>query len=278
MPELPEVETVVRSLRPQVVGWTLGAAQTGPHRLRAPLDQRALAALAGRPVVGIERLGKYLLFRLGDDAPLILSHLGMTGRYAIAAPDAPLEPHTHLRVALSRPGEPPRQLRYSDPRRFGLVVVRPPGALPEELRDLGPDPLGDAFTPAGLYESLHGTERPLKSALLDQALVAGLGNIYVAEALHRAGLRPTRRASTVSRAAAASLHQAIRDILLAAVERRGTTLSDGGYVDAEGRAGDNAAHLAVYAREGQPCPRCSGTVRRIVQAQRSTFYCPGCQR
>lgn len=282
MPELPEVETVARSLRPLVVGWTIADAAVGPHHLRAPLDGTALAALRGHRVGAIDRIGKYLLFRLeppqGSAPRLLLSHLGMTGRYEVRPRDAEAATHTHVRVDLQQ-GAAHQQLRYIDPRRFGCVVVhdRPAADIPE-LQALGPDPLSAAFTAAHFTAALRQTERPLKSALLDQGLVAGLGNIYVVESLHQARLLPERRASSLRKAEAQRLHQVIIEVLEAAVLRRGTTLADGGYVDAAGQAGDNAAHLHVYAREGQPCHRCSKTIQRVVQAQRSTFFCPGCQR
>lgn len=277
MPELPEVETVARSLRPHLLGRSVTGLWHSGLSLRAPLDDRALRGLRGLTFQAVDRVGKYLLFRFAQTpAPLLLGHLGMTGRLLVCPEGAPLAPHTHLRAALGQD----RELRYVDPRRFGVLRVVPPGETPEEIADLGPDPLGADFTVAYLREALRATRRPLKVALLDQRLVAGLGNIYVAEALFRAGLSPLRPAPPrgLSSAAAARLHGAIQEVLRQGIERRGTTLSDGGYVDAEGMEGDNLAALFVYGREGQGCRRCEGIIVRHVQAQRSSFYCPKCQR
>lgn len=289
MPELPEVETVVRSLRPRLLGQTLTQTWTGPLALRQPIDHRAsrlaidpvaLSTLHGASFQQIDRVGKYLLFHFSNGRVLV-SHLGMTGRYLVVAQKAPIEPHTHLRfrLASSAPGparSPAEELRYVDPRRFGLAVLREAGHLPE-IERLGPDPLGPAFTIEHLHAAMQ-SRRDLKSLLLDQERVAGLGNIYVAEALFLAGLRPNRPGDRLTRPAAARLHAAIVDTLTAAIARRGTTLSDGGYIDAEGQSGDNQHHLKVYSRDGQPCHTCGVTIRRIVQAQRSSFYCPTCQR
>jgi formamidopyrimidine-DNA glycosylase len=273
MPELPEVETFARSLRPHVVGRVLADVWGSGLPLRQPVDLAALRAQRGARVDAIERTGKYLLFRMSSGKVLI-GHLGMSGYYLISGRRSEPPPHTHLRLTFED-GED--ELRYVDPRRFGSVVLSEPAEV-AGLLGLGPDPLGAGFTAEGLHAALRATRRDLKSLLLDQSVVAGLGNIYVVEALFQAGLRPTRRSDTVSRPAAARLHEAIGAVLSAAVERRGTTLSDGGYVDAMGQQGENQHHLAVYDRGGQPCRRCGTPVRRIVQGQRSTYFCPRCQR
>jgi formamidopyrimidine-DNA glycosylase len=170
------------------------------------------------------------------------------------------------------------ELRYVDPRRFGVFVAYRPGEVERspELSVLGLDPLGDEFTPAALAGAMEGCGRAIKDFLLDQSRVAGLGNIYAAEALFHAGISPRRRANQVGPVRTARLHAAVRDVLLRGVENRGTSLRD--YVDAEGASGGNQHHLAVYGREGEPCRTCGTVVRRLVQGARSTFYCPACQR
>lgn len=273
MPELPEVETFARSLRPHVVGRTLADVWGSGLALRQPVNLAALRGLRGARFVAIDRVGKYLLFRTSGEKMLI-GHLGMSGCFLIMGRCEDPPAHTHLRLTFTD-GED--ELRYVDPRRFGAVVVCAPQEV-EGLLGLGPDPLGPGFTAEGLHAALRASRRDLKALLLDQSVVAGLGNIYVAESLFQAGLRPTRRGEAVSRPQAVRLHEAIRSVLSAAVSHRGTTLSDGGYVDAMGQQGENQHHLAVYDRGGQPCRSCGAEVRRIVQAQRSTYYCPTCQR
>lgn len=273
MPELPEVETVARSLRPAVLGKVLKEVWWSGLALRQPVDLPALRRQRGSRIEALDRIGKNLLFRLSSGR-VLLAHLGMSGHFLLAAPGEPAAPHTHLRFRLAGCSY---ELRYLDPRRFGCAVLRRAGEIPE-LDALGPDPLTERFTPAYLAGALAGSRRDLKALLLDQGVVAGLGNIYVAEALFHAGLRPTRRADTVPRRQVPELHRAIVSVLLQAVERRGTTLSDSGYVDAAGRQGDNREHLRVYGRGGAPCHACGAPIARRVQGQRSSFYCPRCQR
>jgi formamidopyrimidine-DNA glycosylase len=273
MPELPEVETFARSLHPHVVGQVLAEIWGSGVPLRRPVDLAALRAQRGARILSLTRTGKYLLFHLSSERVLV-SHLGMSGRFLLSRPDEPLAPHTHLRFSFVGANH---EVRYLDPRRFGCALLVEPGRVQGLLR-LGPDPLGEGFSPEGLLLALRGSRRDLKSLLLDQSLVAGLGNIYVAEALFHAGLRPTRRGEQITKKDAAALHQAIREVLSQAVERRGTTLSDGGYVDAEGQTGENQDHLQVYGRDGLPCRSCGAAIRRLVQAGRSSFYCPRCQK
>jgi formamidopyrimidine-DNA glycosylase len=182
--------------------------------------------------------------------------------------------HTHAVFALEGGGE----LRYVDARRFGVLAAYRRDAVlrSRELAGLGPDPLTDDFTAGGLAGALAESRVAVKLFLLDQKRVAGLGNIYVSEALFRAGISPRRRADRIGAARAVELHAAVRAVLEEAVARRGTSFRD--YVDADGESGDNQAFLAVYGREGAPCPRCGGAIRRVVQGARSTFYCPRCQR
>jgi formamidopyrimidine-DNA glycosylase len=276
VPELPEVETIVRGLAPQVRGrrvesvWWSGQ----PLHLRRSVDLKGLRALAvGRDIADVRRIGKYAIFHLAagpDDGPGVLVHLGMTGRLRVLPGGAARAPHTHVIFRLSGGDE----LRFSDPRRFGWVEpVRALAASPT-LSRLGPDPLG-ALDAAQLAAALGGVRAPIKAFLLDQRRVAGLGNIYVSEALFRAGIHPATAAGRLARRAPALL-DGIRAALEGGIARRGTTLRD--YVGADGLPGDNASALLVYGRDGQPCPRCGAPVRRRVDAGRATFYCGRCQR
>jgi formamidopyrimidine-DNA glycosylase len=275
MPELPEVETIVRSLRARLQGaqvaqvWTSGL----PLRLARPLDVDLLSRICrGARIDAVDRRGKYILLatRVGRRAGTVLVHLGMSGRLRLCGADEPREKHTHVVWSLDRR----RELRFVDPRRFGLVRAANRSDELPELAGLGPDPLSelDATT---LAAAMAGSRAPLKAFLLDQKRVAGLGNIYVSEALFRAGLRPTTPAGR-ARGRAAALVAAIRQTLTLGIENRGTTLRD--YVDAEGGAGENQHALLVYGREGAPCRTCATLIRRRIDAQRSTFYCPTCQR
>lgn len=274
VPELPEVETVARSLR-RLVGRTVARVETSGLPLRAPVDRRRLRrACEGARVEAVRRVGKYLLLELsrGD---VLLAHLGMSGRLLLARDGAPRAAHTHAVFTLDGGGE----LRFVDPRRFGVLVAYRRDALGKsrELAALGPDPLTGEFTVEALAGSLAASRGvAVKGFLLDQRRVAGLGNIYVSEALFVAGISPRRRADSIGAARAARLHAAIREVLEAAVARRGTSFRD--YVDADGAGGENQAHLSVYGRAGEPCHRCKEPIRRLVQAARSTFYCPRCQR
>ena len=275
MPELPEVETVARTLRPRLVGRTIVAVETSGLALRAPLDEaRLVRACGGARVEAIERLGKYLLLHLSS-REVLLAHLGMSGRFVLASQQAPRPAHLHVRLVL---GDEDEELRYIDPRRFGMIVVyraEEVGQAPE-LAVLGPDPLSERFTPTYLLGALQGSRRDIKQFLLDQSQVAGLGNIYVCEALFRARISPRRRTNTLGPRRAERLHQVIREVLEEALAHRGTTFRD--YVDAAGEPGGNQFHLDVYGREGESCTACGARVVRLVQGARSTFFCPRCQR
>ncbi|HVT06665.1 MAG TPA: bifunctional DNA-formamidopyrimidine glycosylase/DNA-(apurinic or apyrimidinic site) lyase [Polyangia bacterium] len=272
MPELPEVETIVRGLDPVLRGrrvesvWGSGL----PLHLNRPVDLRALRAVAvGQVIRGVRRRGKYLLVETGDANGVVI-HLGMTGRLRVQASAAARAPHTHVVLALQGGDE----LRFADARRFGWVEAGRPLAQVAALQALGPDPLSELDAPA-LADALAASRAPVKAFLLDQRRVAGLGNIYVAEALFRAGVHPATPARRVARRAPALL-DAIRASLEGGIARRGTTLRD--YVDADGLQGDNASALLVYGREGEPCPTCGAVIRRRVDAGRATFFCTKCQR
>jgi formamidopyrimidine-DNA glycosylase len=273
MPELPEVEMVVRTLRPKLVGERIRAVETSGLPLRRPINRKQLeAACVGARVEAVRRIGKYWLIDLSSEHVLV-GHLGMTGRLVFAADDVPRPPHTHAVFHLERGDE----LRYVDPRRFGVLsaYAAVDAATSDELSVLGVDPLDRAFTPAYFIAALSKSKRDLKAFLMDQSRVAGLGNIYVCEALFRAGLSPTRRADRAGKKAAA-LHDAIVAVLKESIKNRGTSFSD--YVDADGQQGGNQRALWVYGRENEPCRRCGTRIKRRVQAGRSTFFCPRCQK
>jgi formamidopyrimidine-DNA glycosylase len=273
MPELPEVETVRRSLEPRLFESAIVEVEASKLALRGkPIDRGALRKLVGARFIAARRIGKYLLLDASSETT-VLVHLGMSGRLLLAHGDAARPAHTHARLAF----ESGLELRYVDPRRFGAVRVYATDGVQRsaELSILGPDPLSDAFTREGFVRGLASTTRDLKSALLDQKLVTGLGNIYVSEALFVARLSPRRRAHRVHKDEASALYDAVRDVLLRGVANRGTTFSD--YVDADGNLGSNQHTLFVYGRDGQPCRACNTIIRRLVQGQRSTFFCPRCQ-
>ncbi len=266
---------VARTLRPRLVGRRVTAVETSGLALRRPIDRAALrAAAVGARVDSVARTGKYLLIEFSS-AHVLVAHLGMTGRLLVVPAGAPRAEHTHARFAL----DGGLDLRFVDPRRFGVLrsYSRTDLETSPELSVLGPDPLDAArFTLDYFTAALRASKRDVKTFLLDQSRLAGVGNIYASEALHRAEISPRRRGHRVRAADAARLHAAIVVELQRAIENRGTSFSD--YVDADGNSGDNQNSLAVYGREGEPCRRCGKKIRRLVQAARSTFYCPGCQR
>lgn len=283
MPELPEVETVRRGLAPVLDGARIARAQARRPDLRFPLPHRFAARLKGARILGLQRRAKYILAPL-DTGETLVAHLGMTGRFTILdarqQPDAfyyadPPDPaHTHV-VFETEVGA---RIEYNDPRRFGymdLIASDALGAHPW-FRDLGPEPLGNAFGAGQLAEAFAGRKQNVKATLLDQRVVAGLGNIYVVEALHRAGISPKRAAGRIATPRLGPLATAIRAVLTEAIEAGGSTLKD--YAHADGALGYFQHRFRVYDRAGQACPACGGTIARIVQAGRSTFYCGRCQR
>ncbi|HMF43309.1 MAG TPA: bifunctional DNA-formamidopyrimidine glycosylase/DNA-(apurinic or apyrimidinic site) lyase [Polyangia bacterium] len=274
MPELPEVETIVRGLGPRLRGRRVESIWGSGKRLhlRRKVDLAGLRAVAvGRAITGVRRVGKFILIDVGTSPDTgVLIHLGMTGRLRVEAAAAPRAPHTHVAFRLDGGDE----LRFADARRFGWVQPGRPFATSPALAQLGPDPLTALDAPA-LAASLTGVRATIKAFLMDQRRVAGLGNIYVAEALFRAGVHPAARAGR-TRSRAPALLAGIRAALDGGIARRGTTLRD--YVDADGQSGDNAAALLVYGRAGEPCSRCGTIIKRRVDGGRATFFCPGCQR
>lgn len=273
MPELPEVETVRRGLEGPLVGCRLDRVEQRRADLRWPFPDRFAERLTDRRVKRLGRRAKFLLVEL-DDGNVWITHLGMSGRLFLQASPAPLPgPHDHVLLHT----DTGHTVTFQDHRRFGMMDLVPRDALDEHwlLRQLGPEPLGNSFNGSVLSAALAGRRTPIKAALLDQKTVAGLGNIYVCEALHRAGISPRRLAHTVAGARAERLVLAIRETLEAAIAAGGSTLRD--YVQASGELGYFQHSFEVYGREGEPCRKCGATVKRIVQSGRSTFYC-GCQR
>jgi formamidopyrimidine-DNA glycosylase len=274
MPELPEVETIRRGLERRIIGCRIARIEIADSRLRTPLNAAALReSLVGRTITAVRRRSKYLLLDLSGDHVLVL-HLGMSGRLVLLQPDTPAVPHTHVRLVLDREGE----LRFSDPRRFGMLFVvgrNELGAHPR-FAHLGPEPLEPGFDAETLRTRASRVRKPIKNFLLDGAVVAGVGNIYACEALFHAGIHPRRAAGRLGIERWRALHAALLAVLGRAIRDGGTTLQD--FRDADGRSGAFQRRLRVYGREGEACRRCGHTVRRIVQSGRSTFYCPGCQR
>jgi formamidopyrimidine-DNA glycosylase len=294
MPELPEVETVCRGLRPCLEGRTIARAIQRRADLRWALPERFADRLTGRRVLRVARRAKYILVHL-DDGWVMICHLGMSGRMMISPMPGPDPmPHDHV-VLETAPGEGDAgwQLRFNDARRFGMMDLIRQDRLQDHwlLAGLGPEPLSNAFNGPALAAALKGRRSPIKAALLDQRTVAGLGNIYVSEALFFAGISPRRQAYTVQGGRAERLAQAVRDVLTRAIAAGGSSLRD--YVQADGELGYFQHHWAVYDKEGLPCPGCvcdadaarreaggaaASGIRRIVQSGRSTFYCPRRQR
>lgn len=272
MPELPEVETVRRTLTPALGLKILGVWDSGLglHMRRKP-PRKKLRALVGATLTKARRHGKYLLIDTDTDATLLV-HLGMTGRVLVSAKDTPRPKHTHMVLDLGA-----KELRFADARRFGQidVVERAHERKHPALEILGPDPLVDGIDPVAFAARAKGKKATLKAFLLDQSVLAGVGNIYASEALWRAKLRPTTRAHRLTAVTAARLAEAINETLKNALENGGTSFSD--FIAADGAYGDNEEYLWVYGREGEPCRRCKTKIRRAVQQGRVTYFCPSCQ-
>ena len=288
MPELPEVETVRRGLEPVMAGARLVHVEQRRANLRFDFPPDFVSRLEGRTITALDRRAKYLLVAL-DSGERLMIHLGMSGRMTIHPPDtheaseigdfhhrqAYYAKHDHVVFHLSNH----HHVIYNDPRRFGFMLMIGKGELASHplLADLGPEPLGNSFDAGKLAEALSGSAAPLKSALLDQKKIAGLGNIYVCEALHRAGLSPFRPAGTLDLLQCEQLAASIRTVLQEAVAAGGSTLKD--YAKADGSLGYFQHAFRVYDQTGQNCPTkgCKGTIERQVQAGRSSFFCAACQ-
>ena len=288
MPELPEVETVRRGLAPAMEGERFDKVEVRRGDLRWPLPRGFAQKLHGKLVEGLGRRAKYLLADLSS-GDVLLMHLGMSGSFRVGKNSTPgtyyherskSTAHDHIVFHMSNG----KTVTFNDPRRFGSMKLVPRARLEQEplLRALGPEPLGNEFDPAMLAKACAGKKTSLKAALSDQRVVAGLGNIYVCEALFRARLSPKRQASTIAdrngrpNERADRLVEAIKAVLRDAIEAGGSSLRD--HRRADGSLGDFQHNFRVYDREDEPCPHCKGKIKRIVQVGRSTFYCPSCQK
>lgn len=270
MPELPEVETTRLGISPYLVGQRIAGLDIRQRRLRWPIPQKLISALPGQRIDSVERRAKYLLVHTTAGSALL--HLGMSGSLRMLEAAPPPGKHDHYDWRL----ESGRVLRFTDPRRFGSLLWQPPGSTHALLATLGPEPLGDTFDGDHLWRLSRGRSAAVKTFIMDQAIVVGVGNIYAAEALFAAGIHPRRKAGSVSRARYGLLADAIRQILHHAIQRGGTTLRD--FISPDGVPGYFEQELYVYGRAGESCRNCGSTIRSIVLGQRSTFYCATCQR
>lgn len=287
MPELPEVETVCRGLAPALEGHVLVKVEARRAGLRIPFPKDFAKRLTGRRVIALRRRAKYILAELDSGETLVI-HLGMSGRMAVSKGDAlqvigqyvhdaaPSEPGKHDHVLFET--DAPARIVFTDHRRFGLMTLIATEALEEDklFAGLGVEPLSNGFHADYLAAALKGKKTPIKSALLDQRVIAGIGNIYACEALFRARISPKRLAGKVSAASIAALTLAIKDVLRDAIAAGGSSLRD--YKQADGNLGNFQHRFEVYGREGEACPCCGGTIKRLVQAGRSTFHCSKCQK
>ena len=287
MPELPEVETVRRGLQPVLEGARLSRVEQRRPDLRFAFPDGFVQRLTGATITALERRAKYLLARL-DRGDTLVMHLGMTGRFEIDEPGGPRQrPGDFVHAPASDPKhahvlfmtEAGATVTYSDPRRFGFMGLVETARLDQHpwFSAMGPEPLGPDFDAGVLIEAFKGRKQTAKTLLLDQRVVAGLGNIYVCEALHRSGISPIKPAALISKAKIKILTAAIKDVLAEAIEAGGSTLRD--YAGADGTLGYFQHTFRAYGREGEPCvtPSCGGVIERTVQAGRSTFFCPVCQ-
>lgn len=274
MPELPEVEIIRRSLLPWVVGATITSIRVRERRLRCPINADQLQKFGqGQKIADISRKAKYLLLHLESKAVVIV-HLGMSGQLLLCKNGTPLQKHDHVVFTLDND----KELRYNDPRRFGLIeVVSPKEAVGyKRFQNLGLEPLSEACTGRYFYECARGRKKAVKNFLTDAAIVVGVGNIYANEALFRAGVSPKRSVKTIGLKTWARICSAVKQVLKEALTQGGTTINN--FRDGNGKPGFFQVSLQVYGREGKPCLRCGSAIRRVVQAGRSSFYCPHCQR
>lgn len=270
MPELPEVETTVRGIAPHLVGRRVEELIVRQPRLRWPIPAVLRRELPGQKIEDVERRAKYILVHTTAGSAVL--HLGMSGSLRILRADAAPGAHDHVDWRLSGG----HILRFTDPRRFGCMLWQKPGATHPLLAALGPEPLGGDFDDGYLWRASRGRRAPVKAFLMDQRVVVGVGNIYAAEALFAAGIHPHRAAGSVSRTRYARLADEVRRILAYAITRGGTTLRD--FVSPDGAPGYFEQELFVYGRAGEACKVCGTPIRAVVLGQRSTFYCPKCQR
>ncbi|CAN5751834.1 bifunctional DNA-formamidopyrimidine glycosylase/DNA-(apurinic or apyrimidinic site) lyase [soil metagenome] len=280
MPELPEVETVRRGLADTIVGRRIvDVVVTGMRTVRRTSPEAVYDGLMGTTPLAVRRRGKYLMVEL-DSGYEVMIHLRMSGQLLLVPIEGDTPAHTH--VAVTFDGDPARRLLFVDPRTFGEVVVYDPADVAveiPELHRLGVDPIADSFDPGQLAAMLRQRSRRMKPLLLDQHVIAGIGNIYADEILHRAGVHPEAISSHLSSSSVTRLHEAIGTILATAVEHRGSTLADARYVDLLGAPGAYQERHRVYGRAGERCLTCGrGVIRRLTETGRATAYCPVCQR
>jgi len=275
MPELPEVETTRRGLAPHLEGRNVQAVTLRRPDLRWPIPPELPRLLQGQRIDAVRRRAKYLL--LDTAAGSAVLHLGMSGSLRVLPGDTPLRAHDHVDIALvGNAGVPGRVLRFNDPRRFGCLLWQPVGTVHPLLAGLGPEPLSDDFDGNHLFALSRGRTAPVKTFLMDQAVVVGVGNIYAAEALFAAGIAPNRAAGRVSRERYAALAREVKRILAHAIDRGGTTLRD--FIRPDGAPGYFEQELQVYGREGHACHRCGTPLRHASIGQRASVWCPHCQR
>ncbi len=275
MPELPEVETTRRGLLPHVEGQRVAHVRLRRPDLRWPIPREVEELLPEQRIDAIRRRAKYLL--LDTTAGSALLHLGMSGSLRVLPEDTPVRAHDHVDIALvGEDGKPGRVLRFNDPRRFGCLLWQAPGEIHPLLAGLGPEPLSEALDGNYLFELSRGRKVPVKTFLMDQSVVVGVGNIYAAEALFTAGISPLRPAGKVSRERYAALAEAVKAILAHAIARGGTTLRD--FISPDGAPGYFEQELLAYGRGGQPCPRCGRALKQASIGQRATVWCGHCQK
>ena len=275
MPELPEVETTRRGLAPHLEGARVERVLLRRPDLRWPIPAEVGRHLPGQRIDAVRRRAKYLL--LDTAAGSALLHLGMSGSLRVLPTDTPAGPHDHVDISLAAAGPGAgRVLRLTDPRRFGSLLWQPPGEIHDLLAGLGPEPLGEGFDGDYLFRLSRGRRAPVKAFLMDQRVVVGVGNIYVAEALFAAGVSPLRAAGRISRERYARIADEIRAVLSRAITRGGTTLRD--FLSPDGAPGYFEQELSAYGRGGEPCPRCGRPLRQAMVAQRATVWCGTCQR
>jgi formamidopyrimidine-DNA glycosylase len=275
MPELPEVETTRRGLAPHVEGRRIQAVTLRRPDLRWPIPPEVARELPGQRIDAVRRRAKYLLMDTAAGSAVL--HLGMSGSLRVLPATTPVGAHDHVDIALDgERGRSGRVLRFTDPRRFGCLLWQPVGQVHPLLQGLGPEPLSDAFDGDYLFALSRGRRAPVKTFLMDQAVVVGVGNIYAAESLFRAGISPLRAAGKVSRERYVALVAAVKDILAYAITRGGTTLRD--FLDPDGAPGYFEQELSAYGRGGEACPRCGRAMKQATIGQRTTVWCGYCQR
>lgn len=275
MPELPEVETTCRGIEPYLLGQSFSTLELRERRMRWPVEDDVLN-IEGEKITAVRRRAKYILIE--SSAGTLILHLGMSGSLRISPHEAALRKHDHFIARLE--SESSMELRLHDPRRFGAVLWHSAGTGDIShhplFKKLGPEPLSDAFTPEVLISTSKGKKTTIKQHIMNNHVVVGAGNIYACEALFRSGIHPSRLAGKVSEKRLHNLTQHIRDVLSEAIQQGGTTLRD--FVNEKGNPGYFKQRLNVYGRENQTCRICEAQIKRIVISNRSTFYCPKCQR